>query len=215
MNFSFSSAKIVSIPIHRSDTLFPVNHIYCIGRNYSSHAREMGADTRKPPFFFSKPSWTISRGDLEYPIDTEDLQHEVELVLAVGADLSIFGYGVGVDLTKRDIQRNAKKEGKPWFSGKSFAGSSTISDIVPNSESIDFSTLSIQLEVNGKIKQSASCLDMIWSPKKILRKLQVQVPLSQGDLIFTGTPEGVGSLFVGDSVVATIPDKIKLSFCIQ
>ena len=215
MNFLFSRPKIVSIPIYKSDTFFPVNHIYCVGRNYVSHALEMGADKSKPPFFFSKPSWTIASGNIQYPRNTIKLQHEVELVLAIGEENSLFGFGIGVDLTRRDIQEKAKKEGKPWFKGKSFVGSSPISNIIPITESFDFSTLTIQLMVNGRLRQLGSCSDMIWSPKDILAELAMDVPLSPGDLVFTGTPKGVGSLFVGDRVVATIPDNIELSFRIQ
>ena len=215
MSFPFSNSTTVTIPIHLSDKLFPVNQIYCVGRNYVSHAIEMGFIGKESPFFFSKPNWTIATGDIEYPQSTKDLQHEVELVLAIGEENSVFGFGIGVDLTRRDLQGQAKKEGKPWFKGKSFIGSSPISKIVPIAQSFDFSRLNLQLMVNGKLRQSGSCSDMIWSPKEIVVALESDVPLLPGDLIFTGTPEGVGSLFIGDRVVATIPDNIELSFCVR
>ena len=131
MGFPFQPVERVLLPIHGSDGLFPVNQVYCVGRNYAAHAREMGVDDRKPPFFFTKPSYSITTGDVKYPPNTEDLQHEVELVLAVGEDMSIFGFAVGVDLTRRDLQGQAKKDGKPWFRGKSFVGSAPISRIIP------------------------------------------------------------------------------------
>jgi len=210
----FQPTEKVLLPIHGSDQLFPVNHVYCVGRNYSAHAREMGVDDRKPPFFFTKPSWTITTGDVKYPPNTEDLQHEVELVLAVGEDMSMFGFAVGVDLTRRDVQSRAKESGRPWFSGKSFVGSAPISHIIPIKESEDLSNLQLTIKVNGELRQSGSCSDMIWSPKEILCEMAADIPLSQGDLIFTGTPAGVGRIQYGDLIEASIPDRAVLSFSI-
>ena len=211
-NFSFKTIEKVRLSIQGSDEKFPVNHVYCVGRNYAAHAKEMGADERKPPFFFIKPNWTITTDDVKYPKYTDDLQHEVELVIAVGEDMSIFGFAVGVDLTRRDVQGIAKESGKPWFSGKSFVGSAPISDVIPIKDSDRLSDLELKLKVNGELRQSASCSEMIWSPKEILCEMAAAIPLGQGDLIFTGTPAGVGRIRSGDMIEATITDRAELSF---
>ena len=211
-NFSFKTIEQVRLSIQGSDEKFPVNHVYCVGRNYAAHAKEMGSDERKPPFFFIKPNWTITTGDVKYPKYTDDLQHEVELVVAVGEDMSVFGFAVGVDLTRRDVQGIAKESGKPWFSGKSFVGSAPISDIIPIKDSDRLSDLELKLKVNGELRQSASCSEMIWSPKEILCEMAADIPLGQGDLIFTGTPAGVGRIRSGDMIEATITDRAELSF---
>ena len=215
MGFPFQPVDRVLLPIHGSDGLFPVNQVYCVGRNYAAHAREMGVDDRKSPFFFTKPSYTITTGDVKYPQNTEDLQHEVELVLAVGEDMSIFGFAVGVDLTRRDLQGQAKKDGKPWFRGKSFVGSAPISRIIPIEGFEELSDLKLRLKVNGELRQSGSCADMIWSPQELLCEMAADVPLKEGDLIFTGTPEGVGNINTGDNIEASIINKIDLSFKIK
>ena len=212
MDFPFQPVERVLLPIHGTDELFPVNQVYCVGRNYAAHAREMGADDRKPPFFFTKPSYSIITGDVKYPPNTEDLQHEVELVLAVGEDMSIFGFAVGVDLTRRDLQSQAKKDGKPWFRGKSFVGSAPISRIIPIEGLEELSGLELRLMVNGELRQSGSCADMIWLPEELLCEMAADVPLKQGDIIFTGTPEGVGKINTGDFIEASILNKIELSF---
>ena len=214
MGFPFQPVERVLLPIHGSDGLFPVNQVYCVGRNYAAHAREMGVDDRKPPFFFTKPSYSITTGDVKYPPNTQNLQHEVELVLAVGEDMSIFGFAVGVDLTRRDLQGQAKKEGKPWFRGKSFVGSAPISRIIPIEGFEELSGLELRLKVNGELRQYGSCAEMIWSPQELLCEMAADVPLKQGDLIFTGTPEGVSKINTGDVVEASILNKIDLSFTI-
>ena len=212
MGFPFQPVERVLLPIHGTDELFPVNQVYCVGRNYAAHAKEMGADDRKPPFFFTKPSYSIITGDVIYPPNTEDLQYEVELVLAVGEDMSIFGFAVGVDLTRRDLQGQAKKDGKPWFRGKSFVGSAPISRIIPIEGLEELSGLELRLMVNGELRQSGSCTDMIWSPQELLCEMAADVPLKQGDIIFSGTPEGVGKINTGDFIEASILNKIELSF---
>ena len=214
MGFPFQPVERVLLPIHGTDELFPVNQVYCVGRNYAAHAKEMGADDRKPPFFFTKPSYSIITGDVKYPPNTEDLQHEVELVLAVGEDMSIFGFAVGVDLTRRDLQGQAKKDGKPWFRGKSFVGSAPISRIIPIEGLEELSGLELRLMVNGELRQSGSCTDMIWSPQELLCEMAADIPLKEGDLIFTGTPEGVSKINTGDIVDASILNKIDLNFTI-
>ena len=193
---------------------FHVNNVYCVGRNYSAHVEEMDADDRTPPFFFSKPNWTVlpSGSTIIFPKDTNNLNYEVELVIAVGEGKSIFGFGVGVDLTRRDIQGDAKKEGKPWFRGKCFIGSAPVSNIIPIKDRKVFDDLSLSLSVNGEVKQSGICKDMIWDIEEIMFELTKEVPLNCGDLIFTGTPGGVGKLIKGDKVVASIPGYIELEF---
>ena len=203
-----------NLSIRGSNNTLTANHIYCVGRNYSSHAREMGADERKPPFFFSKPDWAITTSDVKYPENTDNLQHEVELVIVIGKNMSIFGYAVGVDLTQRDIQTDAKKQGKPWFRSKCFLGSAPISEVIMADKNFNPSDIDLLLSVNGKIKQSGSCNDMIWSPVQIISKLATEIPLYPGDLIFTGTPEGVGVIVKGDKVTASIPGMVELSFSI-
>ena len=211
-HFPFKPKEQVLLNIKDSVEKYPVNHVYCVGRNYAAHAKEMGADERKPPFIFTKPTWTLTTSDVKYPNGTNDLQHEVELVIAIGESLSIFGFAVGVDLTRRDIQGLAKEQGKPWFSGKNFLGSAPISNIVPMNKSEDISNLKLTLNVNGELKQSGNCSEMIWSPKEILREMVVEIPLSQGDLIFTGTPSGVGMIHPGDAIEASISNIVGLSF---
>ena len=211
-HFPFKPTEQVVLNIKGSDEKYPVNNVYCVGRNYAAHAREMGADERKPPFIFTKPNWTLTTSDVKYPSGTNDLQHEVELVIAIGEDLSIFGFAVGVDLTRRDIQGLAKEQGKPWFSGKNFIGSAPISDIIPINKSEYLYNLQLTLKVNGELKQSGNCSEMIWSPKEILCEMAADIPLSQGDLIFTGTPSGVGIIHPGDTIEASIPNKTEISF---
>ena len=214
MLLQFTRPKSITLPIQGSENSFPVNHIYCVGRNYAAHAREMGVDVKDTPIFFSKPNWAlVTPGtNIDYPTDTDNLNHEVELVIAIGENMSIFGFGVGVDLTKRDIQTKAKKDGKPWFRSKCFAGSAPVSKIIPAGDRTDFSDFNLALAVNGKVKQMGSCSDMIWNPGEIMCELAREVPLQAGDLIFTGTPEGVGKLKKGDDVVISIPELVELSF---
>ena len=204
-----------NLSIRGSNNTLTANHIYCVGRNYSSHAREMGADERKPPFFFSKPDWAITTSDVKYPENTNNLQHEVELVIVIGKNMSIFGYAVGVDLTQRDIQIDAKKQGKPWFRSKCFLGSAPISEVIMADKNFNHSDIDLLLSVNGKIKQSGSCNDMIWSPVQIISKLATEIPLYPGDLIFTGTPEGVGKVEEGDVLNGFIEQKEVLKVFIK
>ena len=214
MKFSFNDPEIISIPVAGQRSEFPINHIYCVGRNYTEHAREMGVDERQPPFFFSKPNWTVTSNNVPYPLKTKNLQHEVELVLAIGENANIFGIAVGVDLTRRDLQAEAKNAGRPWFVGKNFVGSSPISEIIPIDDLIDFSKIELKLKVNGELRQNAYCSNMIWSPLEILSQIAIDVPLKSGDLIFTGTPKGVGPLNIDDKIDASIEGKVKLSFSI-
>jgi fumarylpyruvate hydrolase len=200
---------------------FPVRRIYCVGRNYADHAREMGADPdREPPFFFSKPRDALITGEaVPYPPATSDLHHEVELVLAIGgsgADLApgqasslIFGAGVGVDLTRRDLQAAAKKTGRPWDMAKGFDASAPIGLIRPGPAP---NTGPITLSVDGAARQSGDLDQMIWANGEILSHLSALVRLEPGDLIFTGTPAGVGPLERGELVEAHAGDLPPLRF---
>lgn len=200
---------------------FPVRRVYCVGRNYADHAREMGADPdREPPFYFSKPRDAITVGDaVPYPPATADLHHEVELVLALksgGADIApeaalghVFGAAVGVDLTRRDLQAAAKKAGRPWDMAKGFDASAPVGALKPGA---NCQRGVIELCVNGERRQSADLQDMIWNAAETISHLSTLVRLEPGDLIFTGTPAGVGPLAAGDRVEARIDGLPPLSF---
>ena len=210
----FKKNDEVNLLVKGSDKTLAVNHVYCVGRNYSAHAREMGSDDRQLPFFFSKPDWAITTSDVKYPLGTNNLQYEVELVIVVGEGMSIFGFGVGVDLTRRDLQLEAKTKGKPWLRAKSFVGSAPISEIIISERDFNYRNMDLLLTVNGNVKQSGHCRDMIWSPSEILCEMAAEIPLQPGDLVFTGTPEGVGTIVKGDKITASIPGIVELSFSI-
>ena len=209
--YLFHPAPVVSLPVCGTAALFPVRRIFCVGRNYADHAREMGHDPdREQPFFFTKPpEAVVAPGHpLLYPPATRDLHHEVELVVALaqgGRDLSaddalelVFGYAVGVDLTRRDLQAEAKKLGRPWDSAKAFAGSAPCSEIVPV-ERIGHPTRGrIVLSVDEEVRQDGDLAQMIWKTPEILAELSKLWTLAPGDLIFTGTPAGVGPISAGD-----------------
>jgi fumarylpyruvate hydrolase len=201
---------VPAVPV-RGGGLFPVRRIFCVGRNYAAHAREMGHDPdREPPFFFTKPADAIVTGgaDMPYPSATNDLQHEIELVVAIGtggADIAeaeakrhIWGYAVGIDMTRRDIQAEAKKLARPWDMAKGFDHSAPIGDLVPARELGKFASGHIVLTVGGEEKQAGDLGDMIWSVPEIVSALSALVRLEPGDLIFTGTPEGVAQVKRGD-----------------
>lgn len=196
---------------------FAVRRIYCVGRNYAEHAREMGHEPgREPPFFFDKPAdaLVISGAGVPYPPETADLHHEIELVVAIGGearDLApeavpavIYGYAVGVDLTRRDLQAAAKKAGKPWDLSKGFDASAPIGEIVPAAQIGHPRSGRISLAVNDTLRQSADIADMIWSVPEAIAALSRSVTLRPGDLLFTGTPAGVAALARGDRLAGTI-----------
>ncbi|MBW3616982.1 MAG: fumarylacetoacetate hydrolase family protein [Proteobacteria bacterium] len=203
--------------------LFPVRRIWCVGRNYAAHAREMGHDDREPPFFFAKPADAVvpRGGDIPYPPDTADLHHEVELVLAMGQggrDIAaataldhVWGYAAGLDLTRRDLQAEAKKAGRPWDLAKGFDRSAPTSDIRPVSAGGHVRSGRITLSIDGQIRQNADIADMTWSPAEVIAALSRSVELAPGDLIFTGTPEGVGPIGRGQLVSAHIDGLQDLS----
>jgi fumarylpyruvate hydrolase len=196
---------------------FGVHRIYCVGRNYAEHAREMGHDpTREEPFFFLKPADAVvpSNASIPYPRMTRNLHHEVELVLAIGkpganievelAHEHIWGAAVGIDLTRRDLQMEAKKQGRPWDMGKAFDQSAPCGTITPLNGQALPSTAAITLSVNGQVRQSSKLGELIWSPAEILFWLSKYVDLRAGDLIYTGTPAGVGPVVAGDTLHAHV-----------
>jgi fumarylpyruvate hydrolase len=207
----------VALPVRDSAARFPVHRIYCVGRNYAAHAREMGHDPdREPPFFFQKnPDDLVEAGTpVPYPPQTADLHHEVELVVALatgGSDIAVedalshvYGYAVGLDLTRRDVQAEAKKAARPWATAKAFAASAPIGAIVPASDIGHPDKGRLTATVNGAPRQDGDIADMIWSVPEIIAHLSRWFVLAPGDLIFTGTPAGVGGLERGDVVTATI-----------
>lgn len=210
--FVFPPPARVSVPVARQSAMFPVRRVYCVGRNYAAHAREMGSDAREAPFFFQKPADAIvpSGSTIAYPRATANLHHEVELVLAIGrggADIvpavaraHIHGLAVGIDLTRRDLQNAAKDAGKPWEAGKAFDASAPLGAIHALGSAPLPQSGRIRLSVNGEPRQDGDLADMIWSPAEIVCQLSRLFRLEPGDLIFTGTPAGVGPLVPGDKV---------------
>jgi fumarylpyruvate hydrolase len=209
-------------PVEGGTARFPVRRILCVGRNYAAHRREMGGDDRDPPFFFAKPAdaLVLPGADVTYPQATKNLHHEIELVVAIGkagADVAvdtaldlIFGYAVGVDLTRRDLQAAAREKQQPWEAAKGFDQSAPISPIrrwtgpPPQGR--------IAISVNGQVKQDAVVADMIWNVPEIVSEASKLWALAPGDLIFTGTPEGVGPLVRGDAVEGEVEGVGSLAF---
>lgn len=215
-SFLFPPAPTVSLPVVGDARRFPVRRILCVGQNYAAHAREMGNDpTRQAPFFFSKPADAIvtDGGDPAYPSATANLHYEVELVAAIGEGGAIVGWAVGVDLTRRDLQAQAKEKGRPWDAAKGFDQSAPCGPLtlgaLPEPEG------AIVLTVNGETKQSSTLAEMIWNPAEIVAKAGELWALQPGDLIFTGTPEGVGPLVAGDVVEATVAGLETLRFTVR
>ena len=217
MDYVIPSWPLPAVPVVGTAACFPVRRIYCVGRNYADHAREMGHDPeREPPFFFSKPADAIvpGGGDVAYPPQTANLQHEVELVVALahgGRDIpvsaaagAIFGYAVGFDLTRRDVQQRAKDKGHPWDMGKGFEQSAPLSAIVPVAAIGHPMAGAITLRVNGEARQSGDLRQMTWSVPEVIAKLSEYVTLAPGDLIFTGTPAGVSTVVRGDVLVGQV-----------
>lgn len=197
------AASRPTVAVAGSALVFPVRRIFCVGRNYPEHAREMGAsDVRAPPFFFTKPADAVmpSGSAVPYPSRTSDFHHEIELVVALGAEREIYGYAVGNDLTRRDVQAAMKKDGKPWDTAKGFDHSAPVSPIARAADIGHPERGRIWLEVNGKLRQEGDVGDMIWRVPEIVAELATWFELEAGDLIFTGTPAGVGPLKPGDRV---------------
>lgn len=231
MAFVIAQPSVPALPVVGSGDLFPVRRIYCVGRNYAAHAREMGSDpSREPPFFFCKPADAVvpvppdECVEWPYPMATSNLHHEVELVLAVGrggeniaveqALSHVWGYAVGLDMTRRDLQGVMKDQGRPWEIGKAFDRSAPISPLVPAAALARPERGAIWLDVNGVRRQRGDLGDMIWSVAEVLARLSGWFRLEPGDLIMTGTPEGVGAVKAGDRIEAGVEGVGKLSLLV-
>jgi fumarylpyruvate hydrolase len=209
VDYVISPPAITSVPVAGGGA-FPVRRVFCVGRNYAEHAREMGSDPdREPPFFFMKPADALlNNADMPYPPQSTQLHHEMELVVAIGegganiaeadALAHVWGYAAGLDMTRRDLQNAAKKEGKPWDMGKGFDWSAPIGLMVPASKIGHPSTGLIELKVNGKVRQTSDLSKMIWNVPETIAYLSGLVKLAPGDLIYTGTPENVAAVQRGD-----------------
>jgi len=213
MPYVFTPPAQPFVPVKGTDERFPVHRIYCVGRNYAAHAREMGKDPdREPPFFFTKPADAIvaNGASISYPSRTADLHHEIELVVALGqggkdipvseALQRVYGYAVGNDLTRRDLQAESKDKGRPWDTAKGFDRSAPITAITPARECGHLSKGRIWLAVNGTLRQQGDLRELIWSVPEIIAELSTLFELSAGDLIFTGTPAGVGPVKPRDRI---------------
>ncbi|MGE8538568.1 MAG: fumarylacetoacetate hydrolase family protein [Acinetobacter sp.] len=223
MSFVFNPMPVVGLAIQDSEDLFPVRRVYCVGRNYAAHAREMGFDPdREPPFFFCKPNDAQSivsvpadkAVDIPYPALTNNYHYEIELVVAIGKDGKdiavedaadyIYGYAVGLDMTRRDLQMAMREKGRPWEVGKAFDFSAPVGMIHPIKSTGEITNADIHLTVNGKTEQRSDVSHLIWNIAETIANLSTLFELKQGDLIFTGTPEGVGAVVRGDVMRAEI-----------
>ena len=219
MSFVIPAPAPVSVPVAGGGE-FPVRRVYCVGRNYAEHAQEMGFTGREPPFFFMKPADALvavpdgAIGGIDYPTLTSNFHHEIELVVAIGtggsaikaadAPRHIWGYAVGLDMTRRDLQGEMKKQGRPWCIGKAFDQSAPIGPIVPRSRTGELTAGAIALSVNGALKQQGDLKELIWSVNETIEHLSAAWTLQPGDLIFTGTPAGVGPVVRGDLMEGSI-----------
>ena len=214
--FVIAPAPVVAVPVSGGG-LFPVRRVYCVGRNYAEHAREMGHDPKaEPPFFFGKPAdaLVLDGADTPYPPGTTDLHHEIELVAAIGREATavspeqaldcVWGYATGIDMTRRDLQAWAKKAGKPWDMAKGFDHSAPIGEIVPVSVIGHQKSAVISLSVNGTMRQTGDVADMIFSVAEAIAELSKLVSLRPGDLLFTGTPAGVAAVVRGDVLAGAV-----------
>lgn len=228
--FVFTPPATAGLPVVGTTEQFPVRRIYCVGRNYAAHAREMGFDPdREPPFFFCKPGDDASvvpvaagiTAEMPYPTITANYHHEIELVVAIGkggrditaedAPAHIFGYAVGLDMTRRDLQMRMREQGRPWEIGKAFDYSAPIGPISTISETGEITSGAITLDVDGKRTQSSDLTQLIWSVNETIANLSTLFALQPGDLIMTGTPEGVGAVVVGQIMVGSIAGLTPIS----
>lgn len=213
MNYVIDFPGVPTLPVAESNNTFPVGRIYCVGRNYAEHAREMGHDPdREPPFFFMKPADAVvaNGSTIDYPTATKDLHHEIELIVAIGkggANIPedqaldhVFGYGVGLDMTRRDLQTAAKKMGRPWEMGKSFDDSAPCTALKPVAMIGHPAKGAIWLKVNGAVKQKGDLAEMIWNVPETIAYLSNLIKLRPGDIIMSGTPAGVGPVKAGDKL---------------
>jgi len=224
MAYVIAPPPVASVPVKAGGTpsadLFPVHRIYCVGRNYVEHAIEMGHSGREAPFFFMKPADAVlpaaegTTVEMRYPSLTKSLHHEVELVVAIGkggSDIAadramehVWGYAVGIDMTRRDLQNDMKKQGRPWSIAKGFDQSAPIGPVVPAARAAIGPDTAIELKVNGEVRQASRIGKLIWSIPEIIEHLSAAWELQPGDLIFTGTPEGVAAVVAGDTLSARI-----------
>lgn len=223
MSYVIAAHTPPSVEVRGTRDRFPVRRIFCVGRNYAAHAREMGNDDREPPFFFTKPADAVvpSGSTIPYALRTENFHHEAELVVALGgggtnlpvakASSLVYGYAIGIDLTRRDLQSDARDHGRPWDTSKGFDRSAPIGAIRPVSTGGILESARIWLSVNGKIRQDANVADMTWNVPEIIAELSTLFEIAPGDLIYTGTPAGVGPLVRGDAVEAGIDGLDPLS----
>ena len=228
MTYPFPLWDLPTVPIAGSNDVFPVRHIYCVGRNYAEHAKEMGGDASKePPFFFTKPADAIAVSAppavrrVRYPLSTANYHHEIELVVAIGragvnvpperADELVFGYATGLDMTRRDLQNDMREKKRPWDIGKSFAQAAPIAPIHPVAQTGLLTRGAIRLDVNGAPRQGGDLSDMIWDVPHTLAFLSRFYELLPGDLVFTGTPRGVGAVVAGDRLDGHIDGLTPLS----
>ncbi len=214
MAYVIAAPEIVSLPVAGSADRFPVRRVFCVGRNYEAHAKEMGFTGREPPFFFLKPAESVvpvpagTVGEIAYPSLTKDLHHEIELVVAIGkggrdiavanAASHIYGYAIGLDMTRRDLQGEMKKQGRPWCIGKAFEQAAPIGPVTPIAQCGEITKGAISLTVNGAPRQASDVSMLIWSVNEVIAHLSAAWVLAPGDLIMTGTPEGVAAVVRGD-----------------
>ena len=228
MEYAIPPWELPSVPVAGTNQRFPVRHIFCVGRNYAEHAKEMGGDaTKEPPFFFTKAADAIvpvvppAVGRVAYPMATKNFHHELELVVAIGksgvnvaaadAQALVFGYAVGLDMTRRDLQNDMREKKRPWDIGKSFAQAAPIAPIHPIAQTGPLTRGEVVLDVNGAPRQRGDLSDMIWDVAHMIGFLSRLYRLEPGDLIFTGTPAGVGPVVVGDRLDGRIAGLTPLS----
>lgn len=225
--YLFTPPATVSVPVVGRAERFPVHRVYCVGRNYEEHAKEMGFTGREPPFFFLKPADTVVVADagqtatIPYPTLTKNLHHEIELVVAIGtggkhiaaadAHKHILGYAVGLDMTRRDLQGEMKKQGRPWCIGKAYDHSAPIGPITPADQLGDITQAAIWLQVNGADRQRSHIHKLIWNIAETIEHLSAAWELQPGDLIYTGTPEGVNAVVSGDTMTGGIDGLVPIS----
>ena len=216
-DYFFEPKPIPSLPVVGSDKLYPVNRIFCVGRNYADHAKEMGAEVEKDqPFFFTKPASAIvhSGAEIPYPPGTENLHYEMELVVAISSNVfkasieqaknTVFGYACGLDLARRDLQARFKQKAHPWDLAKAFEDSAVVSTLNTSISINELDNKAIELKQNGEVKQQARLGDMVWRVEELIKFLSHYYHLQAGDLIFTGTPAGVGPIEKGDRLQGSI-----------
>jgi fumarylpyruvate hydrolase len=214
--YAIDPAPVTVLPVEGSELVFPVRRVYCVGRNFAAHAIEMGSDPdREPPFFFQKnPDNLVTSGEFPYPVASNDVHHEIEMVVALkkgGSDIPIgsaldhvYGYGVGLDMTRRDLQGKAKDTGRPWEVGKAFEASAPCTAIVPAAKIGHPASGGVTLDINGERRQTGDLNQMIWKVPEMISYLSGLFTLAAGDIIFAGTPSGVGPVKRGDRLVGRV-----------